>query len=146
MQGDHMNRLNAQTLEPDSTPRALPSQAAAPAQDSRTHGELHAFGVDAEDGRWLTVTERCSGSFALQQFPFDERGLDALADRLARVAGHVKVCIGSRGARALDVAARLTRVPRVDLLLLFERDRPRGRRDTPVAHSHELAIHAERAI
>jgi hypothetical protein len=142
-----MKRLNAQTLEPDSTLRALPPEAAASAQDSRTDSELHAFGVDAEDEHWLTVTERCSdSSFALQQFPFDERGLDALVDRLSRVAGHVKVCIGSRGARALDVAARLTRVPRVDLLLLFERDRPRGRRDTPVAHSHELAIHAERAI
>jgi len=141
-----MNRLNAQTLEPDSTQRAQPSPTEASAHRLHYDTELHAFGVDAEDQDWLTVTERCSGSFELQQYPFDERGLDAFADRLAHIAGHAKVCIGSRGARALDVAARLTRVPRVDLLLLFERDRPRGGRDTPVAHSYELAIHAERAI
>ena len=144
-----MNRLNVRSNpEPDSTKRAFPSHMGASAQRSCTGIELHAFGVDAEDRHWLTVTERCGGaSLAPQRFPFDERGLDALADRLAGVSGRVKVCISSRGARALDVATRLTRAPRVDLLLLFERDRPRCTCDTArVAHSHELAIRAERAI
>ena len=143
-----MNTLQAQSPEPDSTKRAFPSQTGAPAHPINIGAELHAFGVDAEDRRWLTVTERCRGeSFAPKRFPFDERGLDALADRLAAVPGHVKVCISSRDTRSVDVATRLTRDPRVDLLLLFERDRPACADDTAsIAHSHELAIRAERAI
>jgi hypothetical protein len=105
------------------------------------------FGIDAEDGTSAVLVERFGPeSRAPEWYPLDERGLDALADRVTRCGERAKVCVSSRGARALDVAGRMIRAPRVELLFLFERGRP-ACMDTAAqaAHAGELARSAQRA-
>jgi hypothetical protein len=105
------------------------------------------FGIDAEDGQAAVLVERCGiESRAAEWYPLDERGLDALARRVACNGGRTKVCVSSRGARALDVAGWMLRSPQVELLLLFERNCPPCA-DTfaQAAHAGELAKSAQRA-
>ncbi len=108
----------------------------------------HCFGIDAEDGHSAVLVERCGmASLAAEWFPLDERGLDALAERVTRSGESSKVCVSSRGARALDVAGRVSRSPRVELLLLFERNRPAcDGNATQAAHAADLARSVQRAF
>lgn len=105
------------------------------------------FGIDAEDGRSAVLVERRgSESRAAEWYPLDERGLDALAERVTRCGGRANVCVSSRGIRSLDVAGRLLRSPQVELLLLFERNRPPCEGTAAQAgHAGELARSAQRA-
>jgi len=105
------------------------------------------FGIDAEDGQSAVLVERCGAEArAAEWFALDDRGLDALAERIARCDGHARVCVSSRGARSLDVAGRMMRAPQVELLLLFERDRtPCTDSLAQAAHAGELAKSAQRA-
>lgn len=105
------------------------------------------FGIDAEDGRSAVLVERRGiESRAAEWFPLDERGLDALAERVTRCGERAKVCVSSRGVRSLDVAGRLIRSPRADVLLLFERNRPACvGAAAQERHAGELARSAQRA-
>jgi hypothetical protein len=111
-------------------------------------GDGHCFGIDAEDGRAAVLVERCGiESSAAEWFPLDESGLDALAARVAGCGARARVCVSSRGSRSLDVAGRMMQSPQVELLLLFERDRPPCAGDAAqAAHADELAKSAQRAI
>lgn len=105
------------------------------------------FGIDAENGRAAVLVER-SGieSRAAEWYPLDERGLDALAERVTRCGERARVCVGSRGARSLEVAGRMIRSPQVELLLLFERNRPACvGAAAQEGHAGELARSAQRA-
>ena len=106
------------------------------------------FGIDVEDGTSAVLVERCGAeSRAPEWYPLDERGLDALAERVTCRGERAKVCVGSRGARALDVAGRMIRAPRIELLFLFERDRPACiGTAAQAAHAWELARSAQRAL
>jgi len=105
------------------------------------------FGIDAEDGRTAVLVERFGAeSRAPEWYPLDESGLEALAERITRCGERAKVCVSSRGTRALDVAGRMIRAPRVELLFLFERGRPACMdTDAQAAHAGELARSAQRA-
>lgn len=105
------------------------------------------FGIDAEDGCSAVLVERCGiESHSPEWYPLDERGLDALAERVTRCGERTKVCVSSRGARALDVAGRMIRAPRVELLFLFERGRPACTGTAAqAAHAYDLARSAQRA-
>ena len=105
------------------------------------------FGIDAEDGRSAVLVERCGiESHAAEWYSLDERGLDALAERVTRRGKRSRVCVGSRGTRALDVASRMIRASRVELLLLFECNRPACvGTAAQAAHAGELARSAQRA-
>jgi hypothetical protein len=106
------------------------------------------FGIDAEDGQCAVLVERCgTKARPAEWFALDDRGLAALSDRVAHCGGNARVCVSSRGARALDVAGRVSRSPRVELLLLFERNRPAcSGRAAQAAHAGELARSAQRAL
>lgn len=106
------------------------------------------FGIDAEDGQAAVLVERRgTEAQAAEWYPLDEDGLDALAKRVAVQEGHAKVCVSSRGARSLDVAGRMMRSPQVELLLLFERNRPPCSGSAAQAyHAGELARSAQRAL
>ena len=106
------------------------------------------FGIDAEDGQAAVLVERCGEKAqAAEWFPLDESGLDALAKRVAVQGDPARVCVSSRGARSLDVAGRMMRSPRVELLLLFERNRPPCSGTAAQAyHAGELARSAQRAL
>lgn len=105
------------------------------------------FGIDAEDGRSAVLVERCgTESKRAEWYSLDESGLDALANRVVCGGMHVRVCVSSRGARSLDVAGRVIRSPQVELLLLFERNRPPCIGTAAQAvHADELAKSAQRA-
>jgi hypothetical protein len=105
------------------------------------------FGIDAEDGCSAVLVERCGIECrAPEWYPLDERGLDALAERITRCGERAKVCVSSRGDRAIDVAGRMIRAPRVELLFLFERGRPACMGTAAqAAHAGELARSAQRA-
>jgi hypothetical protein len=106
------------------------------------------FGIDAEDGKLAVLVERCgSESLAAEWYPLDASGLDALATRVAGRGDRTRVCVSSRGEHSLDVAGQVSRSPRTELLLLFERNRPAcvGRAAQAV-HAAELARSAQRAI
>jgi hypothetical protein len=106
------------------------------------------FGIDAEDGHAAVLVERCGAeSQSAEWYALDESGLDALAARIARCGGRARVCVSSRGERSLDVAGRVTRCPLVELLLLFERNRPPCAGNAAQAvHAAELARSAQRAL
>ena len=106
------------------------------------------FGIDAEDGRFAVLVE---GDGAMAQaaewYRLDERGLDALATRITRCGERAKVCVSSRGTRALDVTTRMMRSSQVDVLLLFERHRPACESAAAqAAHAGDLARSAQRAL
>ncbi len=105
------------------------------------------FGIDADDGRAAVLVERRGiESRAAEWYPLDERGLDALAERVTRCGEPARVCVSSRGARSLDVAGRMIRSPQVELLLLFERNRPACvGAAAHEGHAGELARSAQRA-
>jgi len=106
------------------------------------------FGIDAEDGRSAVLVER-SGDAVLRAewYPLDASGVEALAGRVTRNGSRARVCVSSRGARALDVAGRMMRSPQVELLLVFERNRaPCADRFAQAAHAGELARSAQRAL
>jgi hypothetical protein len=107
----------------------------------------HCFGIDAEDGSYAVLVERCGGeSLAAEWYPLDEAGLDALQRRVGGHGQRAKVCVSSRGGRSLDVAGRMIRAPQVELLLLFERNRPACAGTAAQAvHAGELARSAQRA-
>ena len=109
--------------------------------------EHRCFGIDAEDGQAAVLVERSGiDSSPAEWFPLDETGLDALAARVTRCGGHARVCVSSRGTRSLDVAGRVLRSPQVELLLLFERNRPACESTAAQAtHAGELARSAQRA-
>jgi hypothetical protein len=106
------------------------------------------FGIDAEDGRSAVLVERCGAEAkAAEWYPLDERGLDALATRVTCNGQRARVCVSSRGSRALDVASRMMRASEVELLLLFERHgTPCPDTDAQAAHARELARSAQRAL
>jgi hypothetical protein len=119
------------------------------ASSSRTVQETaRCFGIDAEDGRAAVLVERFGAEAkSAEWYPLDESGLDALAMRVARCGGRAKVCVSSRGERSLDVAGRVSRSPSVELLLLFERNRPACAGNAAQAvHAAELAKSAQRAF
>ena len=106
------------------------------------------FGIDAEDGCSAVLVER-SGAEALRAewYALDEAGVEALAGRVTRHGDRARVCLSSRGARALDVAGRMMRSPQVELILLFERNRvPCTDSFAQAAHAGELARSAQRAL
>lgn len=105
------------------------------------------FGIDAEDGRTAVLVERCGAETGnAEWFPLDDRGLEHLAERVTRRGGPSRVCVSSRGARSLDVAGRMLRSPKFELLLLFERNRAACEdRFSQAAHAAELARSAQRA-
>jgi hypothetical protein len=105
------------------------------------------FGIDAEDGKSAVLVERRGAeSQAAEWYSLDEHGLDALTLRVARCGDRARVCVSSRGARALDVAGRIIRSPQVELLLLFERNRPPCTDAfAQAAHAGALARSAQRA-
>ena len=106
------------------------------------------FGIDAEDGKSAVLVERRGAeAHAPEWYPLDERGLEALAERVARCGERARVCVSSRGARALDVAGRMIRTPHVELLFLFERGGPACTGTAAqAAHAYELARSAQRAL
>jgi hypothetical protein len=120
------------------------------ASSSRTsQAPARCFGIDAEDGRAAVLVERCGAeSRSAEWYSLDESGLDALANRIARCGEeHARVCVSSRGERSLDVAGRVSRSPCVELLLLFERNRPPCTGTAAQAvHAAELARSAQRAL
>ena len=94
------------------------------------------FGIDAEDGKFAVLVERCgTESLAAEWYPLDESGLDALATRVARCGDRSRVCVSSRGARALDVAGRVSRYAWQRELLLPVRAQPSGLRRTAFAQA-----------
>ena len=115
---------------------------------SLKEGPSRCFGIDAEDGHSAVLVER-SGAEALKAewYPLDASGVEALAERVTRHGEHARVCVSSRGARALDVAGRMMRSPKVELLFLFERHHPAcADTDAQAAHAGELARSAQRAL
>jgi hypothetical protein len=117
-------------------------------QVAQPAGNTRCFGIDAEDGRAAALVERRGAeSRPAEWYSLDETGLDALATRIARCGGRARVCVSSRGERSLDVAGRVSRSPGVELLLLFERNRPACAGSAAQAvHAAELARSAQRAI
>ena len=111
-------------------------------------GPSRCFGIDAEDGRSAVLVERSGGTvLRAEWYPLDASGVEALAGRVTRHGARARVCVSSRGARALDVAGRMMRSPQVELLLVFERNRaPCADRFAQAAHAGELARSAQRAL
>ena len=106
------------------------------------------FGIDTEDGQTAVLVERRGiESRPAEWYSLDERGLDALAERVTRCGRRARVCVSSRGARSLDVAGRMIRSPQVELLLLFENHRPAcAGAAAQMGHAGELARSAQRAL
>jgi hypothetical protein len=111
-------------------------------------GPSRCFGIDAEDGRFAVLVERCgTESRPAEWYPLDESGLDALAGRIAACGERARICVSSRGEHSVAVAGRVSRTPRAELLLLFERNRPAcASRAAQAVHAGELARSAQRAL
>lgn len=110
------------------------------------------YGVDiAEDGA-LVVAARPAGSAACAvRYPAGTAGVTALSQYIAQESAHPHVCIRSRGAIALTLAAALIALPGAEVTLVaphaIERDVRGGRQiaaEDPEERAQRLARLAER--
>lgn len=110
------------------------------------------YGVDiAEDGA-LVVAARPGGSAApAAHYPPGMEGVAALSEHIAQESAHPHVCIRSRGAMALTLAAALIALPGAEVTLVaphaIERVVRGGQQlapDQPEERAQRLARLAER--
>jgi hypothetical protein len=87
----------------------------SPAPDERY------YGVDiAADGA-LVVAARPAGGAAAMRYPGGTAGVAALSRSIASESAHPHVCICSRGAVALTLAAALMALPGIEVTLVAPR-------------------------
>jgi hypothetical protein len=76
------------------------------------------YGVDiAVDGA-LVVASRPAGSASATRYPAGTAGVSALRHSIASESAHPHVCICSRGAIALSLAAALMALPGIEVTLV----------------------------
>ena len=78
----------------------------------------HYYGVDiAADGALLVAARPAGGGMPVR-YPAGADGVSALRCNIAQASGHPHVCICSRGAVALTLAAALMALPGVEVTLV----------------------------
>ena len=76
------------------------------------------YGIDIGADGALLVAARPAGGAAPVRYPAGADGVTALRSSIAQASGHPHVCICSRGAAALTLAAALLALPGADVTLV----------------------------